>query len=123
MRNLKFGLAALAAALCFGVGGEAMAQKGPAVSAASYVGHWSGVGDWNEDEFDGTLNFDLFADGSFSDPSGETGTWRTTATGIEMQYHSGGNTLYRGNLIGDTLIGTMETNPREFYGLFSLQRQ
>jgi hypothetical protein len=122
MSNLRLALA-VAALLCVGVASEAMAQKAPAASASSYVGHWTGVVDWNEDEYDGTLNFDLRADGTFSDPFGETGTWSATSTGVEIQYNSGGYTRYRGNLIAGTLIGTMETNPRELWGLFTLQRQ
>lgn len=119
---LRTSLMLIAAASCLAFAPEAAAQKGEVVSAPTLVGSWSGVVDWNDDTYDGTVSFEFRPDGTFIDPNGDTGTWRATATGIEIQYPEGGRTRYVGNLIVDMLIGTMQTNPADLNGLFALRR-
>src|ERR1043165_3180455 len=78
---------------------SASAQSKPHESAASVVGRWNVVKDFNGDvdtPYDGTAWWDLRADGTFVDNLGETGVWSASGDRFTLQYGAGGRTLFTG---------------------------
>lgn len=91
-------------------------------SAQDYTGRWYGAVNWDGAEYDGDdIVWDLASNGSFTDTSGERGSWSTTTTGIVLRYTGGGASVYTGDLVGPTtIVGWMTNN--DINGQFVLTR-
>ena len=114
-----------AALMTLGFAANASAQGKPGDSAVSFVGRWNGVKDFNGDvdtDFDGTAWWDLRADGTFVDNSGETGAWSSSGERITFQYSGGGQTTFTGRLFNDTVLGTMRNSDSSYTGIFAMRQ-
>ena len=113
------------ALMTFGFAANASAQGKPNDNSVSFVGRWNGVKDFNGDvdtDFDGTAWWDLRADGTFVDNSGETGTWSSSGDSVTFQYGAGGQTIFRGRLFDDTVLGTMRNSDSSYTGIFAMRQ-
>ena len=118
-------VAMLAATLIMFGSANASAQGKPDDSAASFVGRWNVVKDFNGDvdtPFDGTAWWELRADGTFVDNMGETGAWSASGDRFTLQYGAGGRTVFTGRLISDMVLGTMHNLDSSYTGIFAMRQ-
>ncbi len=121
------GIAATLVFLALSAAPTAAQDKAPGtvLTAADYVGAWSGAIDWRAVEgYDNpTARWELRPDGTFVDDYNDTGSWSVSADGyISVQYAGGGQARYTGLIMGNLLFGTMTTANGQYSGAFAMRR-